>query len=132
MSIRERLLKAQTRPEKCIAIQLPADDGELSSVDVLLKCPTVRQRNLMAGDISGGREKIGADRTSGFFTQAIIQCTFDPKTNAPVFQPTDADSLLDSPVNGWADHLFQEIMVLMQDSDKQAKDDFPPSAPNSP
>lgn len=132
MKLRDRFLSAKTRIEKTTTVQLPGDDGVLVPIEVLLVSPTVRQRNAILGEVSttdkGG---VSPTRTSNMMAQAVIQCVLDPETRTPVFEATDADLLLDCPAGGWLDLLATQVMALMDDTDRKARDDFPPSAPNS-
>jgi len=130
-NIRSRLLKPVRRTKR-ITLNLPADDGALAPIEVELTAPTVADRNAIIGDVdSAGAKVVGSAKMSHMQVEAVIRCVrgLDGK---PIFTPEDREELLALGSGSWFDEVFSEIMELMAGEEKQAKADFPPSAPNSP
>jgi hypothetical protein len=124
-TIRERLIGAQSNRSKIVPLSIPSDDGAPFTQEVLIRAPSVGQRNMILGDVDQNGAKLGPKRLSKMQAQAIILCVLDPETLKPIFQPTDEDLILEAPAGGWVDSLFAEVMAIMDDSEAAAKRDFP-------
>lgn len=125
-TIRERLLSTSARSlsRRIITLKnLPTgDDGSVEDIAVLVKTPTVGQRNAMFGEIdAGGVQKFGADKLSKMQLQSVIQCCLDPTTEKPIFEATDEALLLALPANGWFDTLSQAVNELAAEAQAAAK-----------
>lgn len=120
-AIREKLLSTSARAlsKRIITIKLPDPIGEL---EIMIKSPTVGQRNAMFGelDVDSGK-KVKSDKISTMQVKAVIQCALDPATEKPIFEETDQEMLLGMPANGWFDELSSAINDLTAEAQNAAK-----------
>lgn len=114
-STRARLLRFTSNfREKVVEVDVPNEDGTTEKLRVLVRQPSVQQRDRLLGEAVTEDGKL--DRKGGISRRqvaAVMLCSLDPDTRQPLFTEADFDTLLQLPSGGWLDTLAAEAMELM-------------------
>lgn len=121
--IRESLLRFAPFREKTIEVEVPAEDGSVTKQTVLLRSPTVEERDRImleatAGKTDGSLDAKGLSRSNA---TAVIVCALDPTTRQPIFTAADLEALVGLPAGSFIDQLSKAAQELMSDASKAAR-----------
>jgi hypothetical protein len=123
--VRAKLLRHNNFREKLVSIKVPASEPgtEAEVLEVLVRQPTVAQRNEIMAQLKVGKEgevKSG-DGLSRGLALGIVYCVLDKVARKPIFDISDLDALIGTPSGSWFDDLASAVMGLISDAQDEAK-----------
>jgi hypothetical protein len=113
-NLRTALLQFVPFREKLVILETPQPDGSFTETKVLLRQPSVAQRDRIIAAAQGANGKMDGDRIAKGQALATIYCALDPETKQPIFTEADVEALVDSPAGGGLDQLALQAMKLME------------------
>lgn len=120
-NLRAALLQFTPFREQPVILEMPQPDGSFTETHVLLRQPTVAQRDkIIAAAQGGGGGKMDGSSIARGQALATIYCALDPETKQPLFTEADIEALTESPAGGALDQLALQAMKMMEVAQKSA------------
>lgn len=120
--LRAQFLAHNPFRERKVSVEVPAPDGGTNTLDVVIRQPSVEERNEIFSEAKVSRDGgVSAGKTMRAGALAIIYCVRNPENNLPVFTIADLDTLMHMPANSWVDELAGKVMEVLTEAAEKAK-----------